>query len=416
MLNWFFIGLACALFIVYAWSFYNLPILVAGVKSFRKKGKYLSKKPDAEDVFPFFSIVVPMKNEENVVSRVLEAFSQMQYPADKKEVIVVEDGSLDKTVDVCRSFAKDQRLNLKVIHRAFSRGKPSALNAGIARAKGEIIAVFDADNVPAADALLNVRKYFDDQQVAAVQGRTFSINSKENMLTEIISREEDVWYEAYLRGKDALDLFVHLKGSCQFIRRDVLEEVGGFDAEALSEDMEFSAKMTERGYKIRYAPDVQALEESPSKLKQLFRQRTRWFRGTMDVALKYGRLMARPSRRSLDAELTLFGPIVLIVSLLAYIGTSYVTIMPFPLSVMLQFAAQLTALGATIAIFLCGLVLVYSSRPRKTSSLLWLPFIYFYWFLQTFIAVYAILLMVLRRPRRWLKTEKTGIISLGVEL
>jgi cellulose synthase/poly-beta-1,6-N-acetylglucosamine synthase-like glycosyltransferase len=335
----------------------------------------------------------------------------LSYPSDKKEIIIVEDGSTDRSVDVCEAFAREHSLNMRIVQRQFSDGKPSALNAGITCAKGEIVGVFDADNVPASDALLNVCKYFEDPQVAAVQGRTLSINSEENMLTRIISREEDVWCEAYLRGKDVLNLFVHLKGSCQFIRRDVLEQVKGFDENALSEDMELSAKTTEKGYKIKYAPDVRSWQESPCDLKQLFRQRARWYRGTMEVAIKYGRLMAKPSRKSFDAELTLFGPFALMASLLAYMAASYVTFMPFPLGSLLHLITQLTAILTTATMFACGLALLYTSKPRRASDLLWVPFIYAYWSVQAFIAFYAMLLIMLRRPHRWLKTDKKGTIA-----
>jgi membrane protein implicated in regulation of membrane protease activity len=71
---------------------------------------------------------------------------------------------------------------------------------------------------------------------------------------------------------------------------------------------------------------------------------------------------------------------------------------------------QLTALGTTLMMFLCGVALIYASKPRKVRSLLWLPFIYFYWSLQAFIALYALLLILLRRPRRWVKTEKKGVV------
>jgi len=215
-----------------------------------------------------------------------------------------------------------------------------------------------------------------------------------------------------LRGKDALNLFVHLKGSCQFIRRDFLEQVEGFDEKTLSEDMELSAKTTEKGYKIKYAPDVRSWQESPCNLKQLFRQRARWFRGTMEVAMKYGRLMAKPSKKNFDAEMTLFGPFVLIASLLAYVAGSYVAFMPFPLGSLLQFITQFTVVLATGTMFACGLALLYSSKPRKASDLLWVPFIYAYWSAQAFIALYAMLLIMLRRPHKWLKTDKKGTITL----
>lgn len=412
MLNLIYGSLICILFFVYAWSFYNLPILIAGTKYlYRSKGKSDHAHRKKEESLPFFSLIVPVKNEEKVVGRLLDALSHLDYPVDKMEIIVVEDGSTDRTVDVCVEHAEKHAMNIKILHQSFSNGKPSALNFGIKHAKGEIVGIFDADSVPAPDALFNVRKYFEDSEVAAVQGRTLSINSEENMLTKFISYEETVWCEVYLRGKDVLSLFVHLKGSCQFIRRAVLEKLNGFDENILSEDMEISARLTEKNYKIRYASDVRSWQESPADLKQLFRQRTRWFRGTMEVAFKYGRLMAKPRRRSIDAEATLFGPFVLIVSLVTYFSAFYTFFVPFPLGLLWQVTMQFTAVITTLTLLICGLALICASKPRKMGNLLWLPFIYFYWSLQAFIALYAVLLIVFRRPRRWLKTEKKGHVS-----
>jgi cellulose synthase/poly-beta-1,6-N-acetylglucosamine synthase-like glycosyltransferase len=322
------------------------------------------------------------------------------------------DGSTDGSLEVCREFAEQRKgLTVKVLQKPSSDGKPSALNFGIRQATGDIVAIFDADNVPAADALLNVSEYFDDPSVAAVQGRTLSINSEENMLTKFISHEEAVWCEAYLGGKDRLNLFVHLRGSCEFIRRQVLENLKGFDENFLSDDMEFSARLAGSGHKVRYASDVRSWQESPSGFKQFFKQRTRWLGGTMQVAFRYGRLMSKPSRLTVDAEATLFGPLILIASLMTYFGAVYAAFCPVSLNVLLQSIMQLTAVFTTATMLLCGLALIYSTKPRKATSLLWLPFIFFYWSAQAFIALYAVVLIVLRRPQRWVKTEKTGVIS-----
>jgi cellulose synthase/poly-beta-1,6-N-acetylglucosamine synthase-like glycosyltransferase len=411
MFNLIYIVFICALLLVYAWSLYNLPILATGVKYLRNSKKKIEKKCLKETNLPTFSIVVPVKNEEKVIGRLLNALLKLDYPIDKKEIIIVEDGSTDRTLDICMEYAKEDHVNMKILHRPFSNGKPSALNHGIECAKGEIIGIFDADSVLSHDALLNVCRYFENLEVAAVQGRTLSINSEENMLTKFISYEEAVWCEAYLRGKDILDLFVHLKGSCQFIRRNVLERLHFFDEDILSEDMEFSARLTEKGYKIRYASDVRAWQESPSSLKRLFRQRVRWFKGTMEVAFKYGRLMAKPNRKNIDTEATLFGPFILIASLATYLATFCSFFAPFPLDALWQVAMQFTAIITTLMLLVCGLALIYASKPRRIANLLWLPFIYFYWSLQAFIAFYAVLLILLRRPRRWLKTEKSGTIK-----
>jgi len=400
-----------AFFLVLAWSLYNLPILAVGVSNLRRSKKKFHEKFSYEKRLPKFSIIVPVKNEEKVIGRLLSALSKLNYPKDKMEIIVVEDGSTDKTLEICMKHAKEYDGIMKILHKPFSDGKPSALNYGIKHASGEIIGIFDADNLPDPNSLINVCKYFEDSMVAAAQGRTMSINSDENMLTKFISYEETVWCETYLRGKDVLDLFVHLKGSCQFIRRDILEKLNGFDEEALSEDMEMSARLTEKGYKIRYAPNVYSWQETPADLRQLFRQRIRWFRGTMEVALKYGRLMAKFSRKNLDAEATLFGPLILIISLAIYIVgfSSFFSIVQFDVlwSTMMHF---MTITG-TLTILLCGLALMYISKPRRATNLLWLPFIYFYWSLQAFIAFYAMLLILLRRSRVWGKTEKTGVVN-----
>jgi cellulose synthase/poly-beta-1,6-N-acetylglucosamine synthase-like glycosyltransferase len=392
------------------WGLYNLPILATGVKDFRRSRLKSRKKTSLNKCLPTFSIIVPAKNEANVVGRLLDALHNLNYPVEKREILIVEDGSTDGTCEICMNYAK-QHEDVKILQRSISNGKPSALNYAIEHAKGDIVAVFDADNVPDVNALMAVREYFEDSAVAAVQGKILSINSKENMLTQFISYEEAVWCEAYLRGKDLLNLFVHLKGSCQFIRRDVLQKMDGFNEGVLSEDMEISAKLTENNYKIRYASDVITWQETPSNLKTLFKQRTRWFRGTMEVAFKYGRLMTRPSRRNFDAETTLFGPFMLIVSLMPYTAVFWALFGIMPFNSFWQISVQLAMLTTTLTLLLCGIALVYVSKPRRIQNILWLPFIYFYWILQAFIALYAALLIFLRRPRTWTKTDKNGVMN-----
>jgi len=392
------------------WSLYNVPILATGVKDFCKKRQKSQKKRSPDELLPSFSIVVPVKNEAKVIDRLLISLSKLNYPASKREIIIIEDGSTDKTLGICMNYAKEHA-NVKILQKPFSNGKPSALNYGLKHAKGDIVAVFDADNVPDADALMGVLEYFEDPTVAAVQGKTVSLNSKQNMLTQFISYEEAVWCEAYLRGKDALNLFVHLKGSCQFIRRDVLEQLEGFDEAVLSEDMEISARLIENDYKIRYASDVVALQESPSNLKTLFKQRTRWFRGTMEVAFKYGRLMTKLNRIKFDAETTLFGPFILIASLAPYLAAFWAFSTFWSLDIVWRLVVQFGMLTTSLTMLLCGLALIYVSKPRNFRSLLWLPFVYCYWSFQAFIALYAMILIILRRPRVWSKTSKRGVVA-----
>jgi cellulose synthase/poly-beta-1,6-N-acetylglucosamine synthase-like glycosyltransferase len=401
----------CLFAVIYAWAFYNLPIIATGVRNVRKN----RLRPQSQDVaelkiLPSFSIIVPAKNEGKMVDRLFQALSKLDYPKDKVEIVVVEDGSDDDTFELCEKYARDLG-NVKVFQRSFSNGKPSALNFGLKHCVGDLVAVFDADNVPASDVLLKAAQYFEDSSVAAVQGRTMSINAGENMLTQFVSYEEAVWCEAYLRGKDSLGLFVHLKGSCQFIRRSIFQKLSGFDESTLSEDMELSARLAKNGYRIRYGGDICAWQESPSSLKTLFKQRTRWFRGTMEVAFKYGGLMAKPSLMNFDAEVTLYGPFIIIASLFCYFAASGALFESYPFDVLWRTLSFLSLVSTTGLFLLAGAVLVCVSKPKRVRNLLWLPFVFSYWCLQAFIALYAAMLILLRRPKVWLKTEKKGTVA-----
>jgi cellulose synthase/poly-beta-1,6-N-acetylglucosamine synthase-like glycosyltransferase len=387
------------------WSLYNGPILAMGIRDFRRS----KKKPPGSlenSSAQSFSIILPVKNEEAVINSVLKALSNLNYPENHREIIIVEDGSTDKTLEICMNYAKNHD-GFKVLHREYSCGKPSALNFGLSCAKGDIVAVFDADSIPDSNALMAASAYFRDKGIDAIQGKTLSMNAARNMLTRFASYEEVIWCEIYLRGKDLLKLFVHLKGNCQFIRRDVLMCVKGFDESVLCEDMELSANLLDHGYNIKYASDVVALQESPSNLKTLFRQRTRWFRGTMEVALKYGRLMKRPNRKTFDAETTFFAPFLLVASLLPYLGILFSFLAP-PNNLWWSVLVWLAMISSALSLMVFGFALVVATRPRKAKNLLWLPFIYFYWSFQSFVALYALILIVLKRPRQWTKTDRTG--------
>jgi len=386
------------------WSLYNTPILAMGIRDFHRSKKKLHDSLENSFV-PSFSIILPVKNEEIVVNSVLNALSNLNYPENRREIIVVEDGSTDKTLEICMNYAKNHD-RFKVLHRESSCGKPSALNFGLNYAKGDIVAVFDADSIPDPNVLMKASAYFRNTGIDAIQGKTLSANAARNMLTRFASYEEVIWCEIYLRGKDLLKLFVHFKGNCQFIRRDVLMRVKGFDERVLCEDMELSAKLLDNGYTIRYASDVVALQESPSNLKTLFRQRTRWFRGTMEVAFKYGRLMTRPNKKTFDAETTFFAPFLLIASLLPYLGILF-NFLALPATVWWSFLLWLSILFSALSLIVFGSALVVATKPRKARSLLWLPFIYFYLSFQSFVALYALILIILKRPRQWTKTDRT---------
>ena len=104
--------------------------------------------------------------------------------------------------------------------------------------------------------------YFKDNSVSAVQASTAPLNVEQNMLTRVVAMEDKAWFQGLLGGREKLSLFVPLTGSCQFIRTDVLNEMGGWEESALAEDVELSLKLTEKGYLVKYAPDIVSGQES----------------------------------------------------------------------------------------------------------------------------------------------------------
>ena len=397
--------------VLYVFSFYNISIVLVGVRNQRKECQRIKQKHGLSEKLPRVSIIVPVKGEELVIARLLEALLRLNYPSDMMEIVIVEDGSADNTAEICKEYVGVYPHRMRMVHQTGSNGKPAALNYGLRHISGEIVAVFDADSVPNRDAVLNAVKHFEDPSVTAVQGRNSSINADQNVLTKVVSFEEAIAFQTYLQGRDALNLFVPLTGSCCFIRKDMIEEVGGWDGESLCEDFEMSIRLALRGCKIKYASDVQSCQESSAKVTQLISQRMRWFRGNMEEGLKYGKLITKLNRRNVDIELALTAPFIFLLCFLGFIIAFYgfmVPVQPDPISgVISQFASLLTI----IVLLTTAIALVYSTNQPKITNLLWLPLIYAYWFAETFMATFAFIQIVLRRPRKWTKTKKTGVVT-----
>jgi cellulose synthase/poly-beta-1,6-N-acetylglucosamine synthase-like glycosyltransferase len=244
--------------------------------------------------------------------------------------------------------------------------------------------------------------------ISALQGRILAINGGENMLTRFVAQEEAVRYEGLMRGKEELGLFIPLNGSCYFVRKDVLDSLGGWDVTALSEDMELAACLVNNGHKIKYASDVRSWQEYPASVGEFFRQRVRWFRGTMEAGLKYGKLIKHPNLTSFDAEVTMAGPFVFLSFVMGYLIPVLALVLPFKVDLNSLFLANFTSVLTFVLLALVGAIMIFASKPRRLRTVSWLPFIYLYWFVQNFIAAYALLQIVFRRPRNWSKTKKTG--------
>ncbi len=394
---------ASLLAIILLWAAYHSYILIAGIRS-----KYKHNYSETA-VLPKFSLIVPAKDEGTVLGRCLDALIALDYPRESLEIIVVEGNSKDITKEICSEFTQKYPSIIKIVQESTSRGKPAALNLAQTHVTGEITGVFDADSVPEKDTLRKIASYFNDNSVTAVQGRAVSLNETKNMLTRVAAKEEKAWFQALLGGREKLNLFVALTGSCQFVRTKVLEELGGWEENSLTEDVELALRLVEKNYLIKYAPDVCFWQETPNAMGDLIRQRGRWYRGYMEAALKYGRLLDKINKKTVDAEISLVGPFIMVLCLVSYFNWALTLLFSFD-NGFPDFAFLVVALTA-ISLLSIGAGLVYAEKPAKLKNILWIPFVYVYWLVQTGIAGWAFLQILFRRRRVWNKTVKKGFTT-----
>ena len=240
--------------------------------------------------FPTVSILIPAHNEEVVIENTLKSMIQLNYPKDKLEVIVINDNSSDRTGEIVDEYTKKYSY-IKVVHTVpphTGKGKSGALNIGLKKAIGEIIAVYDADNTPEPDAIhylaLGLQK---DKKAGAVVGKFRVVNANKNLLTKLINIETLTFQWLAQAGRWFWFKMTTIPGTNFAIRRSILEELGGWDENALSEDTELSIRVYNLGYYIRFFPSAITWEQEPENLRVWWRQRTRWARGNLYVIFKY---------------------------------------------------------------------------------------------------------------------------------
>jgi len=255
---------------------------------------------------PSISLLIPAHNEGVVLDRTLEAMSELDYPTDRFEVILINDASTDNTGEIAARWAAlhphIRVVNLTAAER--TGGKSAALNRGLRLARFENIAVYDADNTPEPRALLHLGVQLGaNADVGAVIGTFRTINRSKNLLTRMISIEGISYQWIVQAGRWMLLGVCTLPGTNLVIRRSILVKLGGWDEEALTEDAELSIQIYEAGYKIKYVPYAVTWEQEPERLRSWFRQRSRWVRGNNYVLLKHARRLLRIKPRRLGVEL-----------------------------------------------------------------------------------------------------------------
>jgi cellulose synthase/poly-beta-1,6-N-acetylglucosamine synthase-like glycosyltransferase len=242
-----------------------------------------------EDDFPFITIQLPMFNERYVAERLIESISLMDYPKDKFEIQVLDD-STDDTTSIAQAKVDEivaRGLNAHLIHRTDRTGyKAGALENGLKVAKGELVAVFDADFNPEPNILQDTVNYFTDSKVGMVQVRWGHINRRYSLLTRIQSLMLDGHFVIEHGARHRSGRFFNFNGTAGIWRRSAISDAGGWEHDTLTEDMDLSYRAQLKGWKFVYLPEVIAPAEIPVEMASFKSQQHRWAKGSIQVAKK----------------------------------------------------------------------------------------------------------------------------------
>jgi len=400
--------LLIAFVMVFAWSLYNASIFFAGLFSWFNRKKINKTSNDCNKLsgnkLPFISIIVPVKNGEKVLPRLVSSLLSLDYPKDGMETILVEDGSHDNSYNICLEYARKYPNLIKVLHRDESKGKPDALNFALKHASGDILAFFDVDSIVERDSLKRAVKLLSEPDVAAVQQRTTSLNHNQNILTRLIYIEETC-SSIILEGRNALKLFVPLTGSCMFIKKEVIEKVGGWSTESLTEDAELSMRLLKEGFIIVYDKEVGAYQEAPASLRNFIKQRMRWYRGLIETFAQSLNVIKNLGRKFIDAAAYLASPLMVLLSQSFYCSLAAVVLLGYNSPIFqMVFQISLISLLLFVASLISFLLKFVKWRLNETLAASCLTFCY--WFFIAFIVLISLLNVLLGTRKEWYTTPK----------
>jgi cellulose synthase/poly-beta-1,6-N-acetylglucosamine synthase-like glycosyltransferase len=241
-----------------------------------------------EDLPPV-TVQLPIFNEQYVVDRLLDAVCKLDYPRQKLDIQLLDD-STDETVEVASILVERYAAlghNITYHHRTNREGfKAGALAEGLKTAKGEFVAIFDADFVPPPDFLVKCIHHFSDPKIGMVQTRWTHINRNYSFLTQVEAILLDGHFVLEHSGRARSGVFFNFNGTAGMWRRAAIDEAGGWEHDTLTEDTDLSYRAQLKGWKFLYLQDVECPAELPVEMTAFKTQQARWAKGLIQVAKK----------------------------------------------------------------------------------------------------------------------------------
>ena len=266
----------------YSLNFYLLVYYLSRKKRIRTKDCDLVK-------LPLVTIQLPLYNEKYVACRLIDAICKMDYPQDRLEIQVLDDSEDDSSRAILQTVQmyKLKGFDIHYMTRENRSGfKAGALRMGTQCAKGEFIAIFDADFIPPPEFLKKSLRYFSDPRIGLVQCRWGHINENYSTLTEAQALSLDLHFLVEQNAKSFTHLFMNFNGTAGVWRTSCIRDSGGWQAGTLVEDMDLSYRAQMRGWKLFFDKDIVVSAELPVQMNAAKRQQFRWAKGTTQLAIK----------------------------------------------------------------------------------------------------------------------------------
>ncbi len=297
LINVIFILYALALVAITAYCLMQLDLLYNYKKHHRqlRRGRraVMPGKEPVNDLsdreWPFVTIQLPIFNELYVVERLIDNIMQLDYPKDRFEVHILDD-STDETVDITRRKVEEYRArgyNIAQFRRTDRAGfKAGALKEAMQHARGEFIAIFDADFMPRPDFLKATLAHFEDEKVGVVQTRWEHLNENYSIITRLQALQLNVHFRVEQKGRHAGNYLLQFNGTAGVWRRKTIDDAGGWEADTLTEDLDLSIRAQLKGWKILFLEEVGSPAELPAEMHGLKSQQFRWMKGGAETARK----------------------------------------------------------------------------------------------------------------------------------
>ena len=370
---------------------------------------YMPVLPDSGPPVPV-TVLVACRNEETVVEGLVESLLVLDYPADRLQLVIIDDGSDDATGHLLAQIA-DREPRLTCITRPpdAGGGKAAALNDAIPLVRGDVVIVFDADHQPRADVVRRLVRHFADPTVAAVQGRCEIRNRDDSLLARLVSLDYLAGYLVNEYGRQSLFQLPAYGGANCAVRTSSLHAAGGWNAASVTEDTDLTIRLLLRGERVRYDVGAVDTEEGVVTIERYWRQRYRWARGHQQAWRDYRWAVWRSPHLSpaQKVEATMF---LLVFHLpvasalgLVVLGLWSAGLVVLPGGPDLAVAWTLLFLGPLLELG-GGLLIARSERRDAFSLVLFLPV----FFVSVALCTKAWFDGIIGRPYGWVKTQRAG--------